>query len=167
MKKVFKIFYLFLIASALLLPIRVKAENGDDGEENTNGSLIIDTELDSSSGGKQTTFVDETDLHKLFIPETENEINNLKQEEASAFIQEKDMLFQKKTTLKESGEEYRSILFQANQTIKNSEGDTISLEVRKKPIPVPTMILGAMGLTVMIFSVIFSRRKRREKDERR
>lgn len=167
MKKILKIIFLLSIVGTTIVPIRAEGETKDYGEQNTSGSLIIDTELNSSVQGRQTTYAEETELYKLFIPSTEIKINNKQQEEVSTYFQEKNILFQKKNILKNSGEEYRSLLFQANQKIKNNEGDMIDLEVKKKPIPWFIIILGGMGLTVMIFSVIFSIRKRRKKYERR
>lgn len=164
MKKIFKIICLLTIAVVLIIPVRAEGENEDSGEKNTKGSLKIDTEL-NSAGGKKSSYVDEIELYNLFVIETENKINKIQHEEISTYKQEKDMIFQRQNTSVTDGQEYRSLLFQLNQTIKNSEGDTIRLEAPKKQISTSTIVLGAMGLTVMVLSVSFTLKKRRDTDE--
>lgn len=165
MMRLLKIISLLFIVAVLITPVKAEGENENPGDQNGNGSLKIDTELNSTSNSQKSSYVEETNLYNLFVPETDNKVRMIQQEEVSTYKQEKELIFQQKNTSGKNEQEYRSLLFQANQAIKNSEGDTIHLEAPKKQISIITIVLGLMGLIVMALSLGFTLKKRREQDE--
>lgn len=165
MMRLLKIISLLFIVAVLIIPVKAEGENENPGDQNGNGSLKIDTELNSTSNSQKSSYVEETDLYNLFVPETDNKVRMIQQEEVSKYKQEKESIFQQKNTSGKNEQEYRSLLFQANQAIKNSEGDTIHLEAPKKQISIITIVLGLMGLIVMALSASVTLKKRREQDE--
>lgn len=144
---------LLCIISILTIPIYAE-------ENQLDGSLRIDTELNTETIQPQSFYIDENQLDQLFLPKSKNKVQKLQQDEKLKFNQLQQLIFKNSNNIRIE-EDYRKLLFQLNQSIKNSERDQILLEFKSNNIPLSTLILGIVGFVIMILSLRFTFKKRR------
>lgn len=147
MKKI--IFFIFLLFSIF---------TGNSVVTANDGSLQIDTSLEKNT--KKTDiqyFEQESNLTKLFRPETYKLIDTTKKNDEEQYHLVKTNLFITKVESKKIVNDYQSVLFTSQIQINHNDKKNVSLNNVNSPVSWTVILLFILGLIVTIYSLIYKK----------
>ncbi len=122
------------------------------------GSLQIDTSLDKNTKKTEIQYFEqESDLTKLFHPETYKLIDTTKKLDKEKYQLVKTNLFITKVESENVVNEYQSALFTNQVQINQSDKKTVSLNNVKTPVSWIAILLFILGMIVTIYSLLYKK----------
>ena len=122
------------------------------------GSLQIDTSLDKNTKKTEIQYFEqESNLTKLFHPETYKFIDTTKKLDKEKYQLVKTNLFSTKVESENIVNEYQSALFTNQIQINHSDKKTVSLKNVKSPVSWTAILLFILGMIVTIYSLFYKK----------
>lgn len=122
------------------------------------GSLQIDTSLDKNTKKTEIQYFEqESNLTKLFHPETYKLIDTTKKLDKEKYQLVKTNLFSTKVESENIANEYQSALFTNQIQINHSDKKTVSLKNVKSPVSWTAILLFILGMIVTIYSLFYKK----------
>lgn len=122
------------------------------------GSLQIDTSLDKNTKKTEIQYFEqESNLTKLFHPETYKLIDTTKKLDKEKYQLVKINLFITKVESENVVNEYQSALFTNQVQINQSDKKTVSLNNVKTPVSWIAILLFILGMIVTIYSLLYKK----------
>lgn len=122
------------------------------------GSLQIDTSLDKNTKKTEIQYFEqESNLTKLFHPETYKLIDTTKKLDKEKYQLVKTNLFITKVESENVVNEYQSALFTNQVQINQSDKKTVSLNNVKTPVSWIAILLFILGMIVTIYSLLYKK----------
>lgn len=122
------------------------------------GSLQIDTSLDKNTKKTEIQYFEqESNLTKLFHPETYKLIDTTKKLDKEKYQLVKTNLFITKAESENVVNEYQSALFTNQVQINQSDKKTVSLNNVKTPVSWIAILLFILGMIVTIYSLLYKK----------
>lgn len=122
------------------------------------GSLQIDTSLDKNAKKTEIQYFEqESNLTKLFHPETYKLIDTTKKLDKEKYQLVKTNLFITKVESENVVNEYQSALFTNQVQINQSDKKTVSLNNVKTPVSWIAILLFILGMIVTIYSLLYKK----------
>jgi len=122
------------------------------------GSLQIDTSLDKNTKKTEIQYFEqESNLIKLFHPETYKLIDTTKKLDKEKYQLVKTNLFITKVESENVVNEYQSALFTNQVQINQSDKKTVSLNNVKTPVSWIAILLFILGMIVTIYSLLYKK----------
>ena len=122
------------------------------------GSLQIDTSLDKNTKKTEIQYFEqESNLAKLFHPETYKLIDTTKKLDKEKYQLVKTNLFITKVESENVVNEYQSALFTNQVQINQSDKKTVSLNNVKTPVSWIAILLLILGMIVTIYSLLYKK----------
>ncbi len=122
------------------------------------GSLQIDTSLDKNTKKTEIQYFEqESNLTKLFHPETYKLIDTTKKMDKEKYQLVKTNLFITKVESENVVNEYQSALFTNQVQINQSDKKTVSLNNVKTPVSWIAILLFILGMIVTIYSLLYKK----------
>ena len=122
------------------------------------GSLQIDTSLDKNTKKTEIQYFEqESNLTKLFHPETYKLIDTTKKLDKEKYQLVKTNLFITKVESESVVNEYQSALFTNQVQINQSDKKTVSLNNVKTPVSWIAILLFILGMIVTIYSLLYKK----------
>ncbi len=122
------------------------------------GSLQIDTSLDKNTKKTEIQYFEqESNLAKLFHPETYKLIDTTKKLDKEKYQLVKTNLFITKVESENVVNEYQSALFTNQVQINQSDKKTVSLNNVKTPVSWIAILLFILGMIVTIYSLLYKK----------
>lgn len=122
------------------------------------GSLQIDTSLDKNTKKTEIQYFEqESNLTKLFHPETYKLIDTTKKMDNEKYQLVKTNLFITKVESENVVNEYQSALFTNQVQINQSDKKTVSLNNVKTPVSWIAILLFILGMIVTIYSLLYKK----------
>lgn len=122
------------------------------------GSLQIDTSLDKNTKKTEIQYFEqESNLTKLFHPETYKLIDTTKKLDKEKYQLVKTNLFITKVESENVVNEYQSALFTNQVQINQSDKKTVSLNSVKTPVSWIAILLFILGMIVTIYSLLYKK----------
>ena len=122
------------------------------------GSLQIDTSLDKNTKKTEIQYFEqESNLTKLFHPETYKLIDTTKKLDKEKYQLVKTNLFITKVETENIVNEYQSALFSSQIQINHSDKKAVSLKNVKSPVSWTAILLFILGMIVTIYSLFYKK----------
>ena len=122
------------------------------------GSLQIDTSLDKNTKKTEIQYFEqESNLTKLFHPETYKLIDTTKKLDKEKYQLVKTNLFITKVESENVVNEYQSALFTNQVQINQSDKKTVSLNNVKTPVSWIAILLFILGMIITIYSLLYKK----------
>lgn len=122
------------------------------------GSLQIDTSLDKNTKKTEIQYFEqESNLTKLFHPETYKLIDTTKKLDKEKYQLVKTNLFITKVESENVVNEYQSALFTNQVQINQSDKKIVSLNNVKTPVSWIAILLFILGMIVTIYSLLYKK----------
>ena len=122
------------------------------------GSLQIDTSLDKNTKKTEIQYFEqESDLTKLFRPETYKLIDTTKKNDEEKYQSVKTNLFIKKVETGNIVNDYQSALFTSQIQVNHSDKKNVSLNNVNSPVSWTAILLFILGVIVTIYSLVYKK----------
>lgn len=122
------------------------------------GSLQIDTSLDKNTKKIEIQYFEqESNLTKLFRPETYKLIDTTKKNDEEKYQSVKTNLFIKKVETENIVNDYQSALFTSQIQVNHSDKKNVSLNNVNSPVSWTAILLFILGIIVTIYSLVYKK----------
>ena len=122
------------------------------------GSLQIDTSLDKNTKKIEIQYFEqESNLTKLFRPETYKLIDTTKKNDEEKYQSVKTNLFIKKVETENIVNDYQSALFTSQIQVNHSDKKNVSLNNVNSPVSWTAILLFILGMIVTIYSLFYKK----------